>query len=145
MNSSLSAVPVLFLLSAGAAATPTVNGDTISWPDDGWYQVQDEQTYTEVCGGTRSCTVTPGSYVVINHSTGERFKDITVDGGNPLPAPEGLRISVYSNTAAEVFWNRASTPGLHYEISLDGEPLGASDQGRMHEPLVIVIDPLSLR
>jgi hypothetical protein len=64
-------------------AAPTVTDLTISWPDDGWYQVQDQATYTEVCGGGRSCSVEPGTYVVINHSTGERFNDIKVvgDGG----------------------------------------------------------------
>lgn len=65
----------------------TVAGNTISWPNDGWYQVQDEITYTEVCGGGLSCTVSPGNYVVINHSTGERFEGIEVTGSSQPNLP----------------------------------------------------------
>jgi len=71
----------LLLLSAvtvPAFAAPVVSGNEISWPNDGWYQVQDKSDYSSVCEGGRSCTVDNGTYVVINHSTGERFEDITV-------------------------------------------------------------------
>jgi len=62
----------------------SVTGNVLSWPDDGWYQVQDETNYAEICGGTRSCTVSPGSYVVINHTSGQRFDGIEVtDSGTP--------------------------------------------------------------
>jgi hypothetical protein len=71
----------------GPTSTVTVTGNTISWPDDGWYQVQDQTTYTEVCGGGRTCEVEVGSYVVINHSTGERFNDIKVNGGSEVEEP----------------------------------------------------------
>jgi YD repeat-containing protein len=48
----------------------TVSGRTISWPDDGWYQVQTDNGRTTVCEGGRSCTVpSAGTYKVINHST----------------------------------------------------------------------------
>lgn len=66
--------------NGGNVSEVEVNGVTISWPDDGWYQVQDEATYAEVCGGGSSCDVEPGSYVVINHSTGERFGSVVVGG-----------------------------------------------------------------
>jgi hypothetical protein len=81
MNKKLLLGAALFFVSNVVSATPTVDGTTISWPDDGWYQVQDVATYSEVCAGGRSCSVAPGAYVVINHSTGERFRDIEVVGG----------------------------------------------------------------
>ena len=56
----------------------TVNGSTISWPDDGWYQVQNIDTFESVCEGGTSCDVAAGNYVVINHSTGERFEGLSV-------------------------------------------------------------------
>lgn len=58
-----------------------VDGDTISWPDDGWYQVQTSTDFVSICEGGRSCTVEPGNYIVINHTTGERFVDIEVSAG----------------------------------------------------------------
>ena len=45
---------------------------TIVWPDDDYYQVQNAGTLAEVCNGGPECPVVPGSYVVINHTTGER-------------------------------------------------------------------------
>ena len=46
------------------------------------------------------------------------------DPGSPtqpvLAAPAGLRASVYSSTAAELFWDRASSFGLQYEVRRDG-------------------------
>jgi len=70
---------LVFLLSATSAmAKPNVSGNTITWPDDGWYQVQDADTYRSVCGGGSSCSVEPGNYIVINHTTGERFENIQV-------------------------------------------------------------------
>ncbi|NND93100.1 MAG: hypothetical protein HKN42_19745, partial [Granulosicoccus sp.] len=41
-----------------------------------------------------------------------------------LPAPAGLRASVYSSTAAELFWNLSTTPGVSYDISRNGTLLG---------------------
>jgi len=49
-----------------------VNGNTIAWPDDGWYEVQSVGDYSSVCQGGRYCVVLPGDYVVINHDTGTR-------------------------------------------------------------------------
>ena len=67
-------------LSATASGV-RVEGNSISWPDDGWYQVQDADTYATVCEGGRSCDVSAGNYVVINHTTGERFQDVLVGSG----------------------------------------------------------------
>jgi len=67
-------------LTNPAWAQPTVSGNLISWPDDGWYQVQDASTYLEVCAGGQQCQVAPGTYIVINHSTGNRWESIEVEG-----------------------------------------------------------------
>ncbi len=70
---SLAALPTSLL------ASPTVDGGTISWPDDGWYQVQVTGDFTsDVCQGGRSCDAGPGSYTVINLTTGERWENVVV-------------------------------------------------------------------
>gem|GEM_PF-1676443 len=53
-------------------------------------------------------------------------------GGERAPidspaAPTGLRGTVYSASAAELFWDRSTPPGLSYEVLRDGELLGATD------------------
>ena len=55
-----------------------IDGNTINWADNGWYQVQDATTYESLCEGGRSCEVVDGSYIVINHTTGKRFEGIQV-------------------------------------------------------------------
>ena len=45
-----------------------------------------------------------------------------VSGGGPA-APTGLRADVYSRTAAEIFWDRSTAPGLTYEVRRDGAAL----------------------
>lgn len=71
----------LAALSVGTAiAAPTITGNVISWPDDGWYQVQDAYDYTSYCEGGRSCEVTAGTYNVINLTTGQRFEFLEVTG-----------------------------------------------------------------
>lgn len=72
--------------AAGSSAhtgTVSVDGRRISWPDDGWYQVQDANSYETVCEGGSSCEAEPGAYRVINHSTGERFENVVVAATNP--------------------------------------------------------------
>jgi len=84
----LQGVGVSSLLVAHAVAAPVVTGNEISWPDDGWYQVQDSTDYTSICEGGRSCTVEPGVYTVINHSTGERFRSIRVVASETPDTPD---------------------------------------------------------
>ena len=69
------------------AEAVSVQGNTLSWPDDGWYQVQSASTYESICQGGLSCTVDAGTYIVINHTTGERFTDIVVSGGPDVEVP----------------------------------------------------------
>lgn len=68
-------------------ATPTVEGNVITWTEEGWHQVQLQSTYESICNGGRQCTVPNGVYTVINHGTGERFMNIAVPNGVTSDAP----------------------------------------------------------
>ncbi len=81
-----------------------VSGNTISWPDDGWYQVQDARSYESLCQGNRSCVVPPGEYIVINHTTGERHTGILVaDSDNPQTEPAEINRDNYLEMLTQVF------------------------------------------
>lgn len=74
---------------------------------------------------------------------------------DPLAAPSNLRQNVYSETAAELFWNRADMPGLRYEITRDGARIATTDgtsyydalltAGREFRYSVIAIDAAGIR
>jgi len=71
---------------------PMVVGNVLSWPSDGWWQVQTTTDYREVCStsshGT-SCILPDGSYQVINHTTGDRYPNIIVPQNmSPRSDPE---------------------------------------------------------
>lgn len=73
--------------------TPVVSGNTISVADDGWYQFQNSNTFEENCAGTFECTVPAGSYIVINHSTGQRWESVLVTvQTSGIPLADGLTI-----------------------------------------------------
>lgn len=79
-------------------AMPTVSGNTISWTDDDWYQVQDPVSFESLCEGRLACTVEPGVYNVINLTTGERFTDVLVAvAGGEAFSVEGMTISWSGN------------------------------------------------
>lgn len=61
-----------------------VIGNRILWPDDGWYQVQDAETFDVICAGTSFCDVDDGTYIVVNHTTGQRYENVIV-GDNVSP------------------------------------------------------------
>jgi len=42
-------------------------------------------------------------------------------------SPAQLRSNVYSSTSAELFWARPVTPGLHYEVRVDGHFVAITD------------------
>lgn len=65
-----------------------IDGNVISWPDDGWYQVQRLQDYSTVCEGGRSCTVDPGRYIVINHTSGQRYEDVLIKSEDSAVTPD---------------------------------------------------------
>lgn len=87
MKRMLVASTAFFVSSSLSYAAPTVTDTTISWPDNGWYQVQNADTYDSICGGTGFCDVEPGIYNVINHTTGERFENIVVGLSNEEAGP----------------------------------------------------------
>ena len=96
------------LFAGGAHAMPTVSGTTISWPDDGWYQVQTADGSSSVCSGGRSCDVEPGTYLVINHTTGQRFADVTVSGAADA-APTGITVSASTISWPDDGWYQLQT------------------------------------
>ncbi len=115
------------LASAGCAyAAPTVNGLIISWPDDGWYQVQNAQSYESLCEGGRSCEVPAGLYNVINLSTGQRFEGIEVasTGGDNGGGNLGGSDDVYPAT---INIDTATAPTVNeLPWSFNGEPVTGS-------------------
>jgi|GEM_PF-1557210 hypothetical protein len=79
------------------AAEPSLAGSTISWPDDGWYQVQDSETFESICEGGSSCDVESGVFIVINHTTGQRWwmesEVVGMGGSSAEPMVVGSTIS----------------------------------------------------
>jgi len=78
------------VVSGNAVTSVVADGNTIRWPNDGWYQVQNADTFASICEGGTECQVAPGNYVVINHSTAQRLT-LSVGGnsssGNSAAAP----------------------------------------------------------
>ena len=74
-----------FIYAGELSAAPSVSGSTISVPDDGWYQFQSADDFSTICEGVTSCTVSPGSYTVINHTSGERFENVMVSADTSIP------------------------------------------------------------
>ncbi|MBX2882674.1 MAG: hypothetical protein KTR32_22175 [Granulosicoccus sp.] len=75
------AVALLFasaFASQSLLAEPLIVDDTISWPDDGWYEVQSALDYTTICEGGTECQVARGLYNVINHTSGDRWERLYV-------------------------------------------------------------------
>ena len=84
-NSFFLSVAALTLASiATVQAAPTLDGMTLHLPDNGWYQVQNSDTYEQVCAGVRTCDIEAGTYTAINHTTGERFENIVVSSAPPV-------------------------------------------------------------
>ncbi len=130
---------------------PTVSGNTISWPDDGWYQVQrvSEEGIIEVCAGVRFCEVPNGTYIVINHDTGERFEPIEVNGDAP---ESGVMVSGNTISWPNDGWYQvqAVTDTGIVEVCAGTEfcevPNGTyivinHDTGERFEPIVVNTDP----
>ena len=44
-----------------------------------------------------------------------------------LAAPANLRVEAYSESAVELFWDLAVTPGLRYEVERDGRTVGTTN------------------
>ena len=92
--------------------------EVISLPDDGWYQVQNAVTFESICEGVTTCTLEPGRYIVINHSTGERRETTiptrttsvtepsapTVPGSNAFPPYSDFKIDEGTITFTAPGW-----------------------------------------
>jgi len=61
-----------------SSSSPFVQGNSLVFPDDGYYQVQTADGSRNICEGRRSCDVANGSYLVINHTSGARFNNVLV-------------------------------------------------------------------
>lgn len=107
---------LLFLHSIAAQSAPTVSGNTLSWPDDGWYQVQDKSTYAEVCAGGRSCTVSPGTYTVINHSKDLRFENIVVSGSSGRSSTATVNVTGNTISWPDDGWYQVQRPSDYSEV-----------------------------
>ncbi len=62
-----------------------ISSNTISWPVDGWYEVQCASSFNTVSEGGTPATLDPGTYNVINHTTGVRFENVIVGEANEEP------------------------------------------------------------
>lgn len=103
-----------------------VDRGVIVWPNDGWYQVQSAENYQTFCEGGISCAVPKGTYNVINLTNGKRCERIHVStGGTTIDArpaaPINTNISVYSVTAAEIFWSHSESDIVLTEVYRDNE------------------------
>ena len=65
----------------------------------------------------------PASVSVVG---GDRDGAVGAGGGRP-PPPANLSSSVYSSSAAEVFWDRSNQRGLSYEVLRNGQAVATTD------------------
>ena len=102
-------------------------GDATSFFDDG---LEPGRTYAyDVQASDFQGGVSPITRVTLTTRGGEGGDQ---GGGTPpetgpVRAPAGLRATVYSVSAAELFWERRPAPGPAYEVSRDGAVLGTTD------------------
>lgn len=105
-NGALSATLAANLNRSSSDNVINVEGNKISWPDDGWYEVQSATSHNTMHEGGRSAEMPSGSYHVINHTTGERFKDIQIGpAATTATSPEPS-----NNSAIKVDGNKISWP-----------------------------------
>lgn len=71
-------------VSTRTASFLIISGSTLSFPDDGWYQVQDSETYDSLCNGLSRCSVEDGTYNIINHTTGQRWDTVPVSSSSNI-------------------------------------------------------------
>jgi len=78
--------------TAGASGEPveysdgvSVSGNTISWQESGWHQVQSKTDFATLCEGGTECEVPDGTYIVINHDAPYRVDNVFVSAGGSTP------------------------------------------------------------
>lgn len=135
INHSLGLRAEVNVSSGGDGVFPngiTLIGDILAWPNDGWYQVQNAQTYAAICNGGTECQVVPGSYIVINHSLGVR-SNIDVPGDVPdtreVPRPDVIKLLGYSCTQEEFFFEEpaAAENIVSIEVMRNGVVIGTTE------------------
>lgn len=115
---------------ASQSDTISVSGTTISWPDDGVYQVLRADDNTVACSGGTSCVVEPGIYTVINLTTGQRFENIETSEGANTSTPPATTESPTNQTPD------AQTPGE--------QPPGETTTPEEPPPVELPAGPLSI-
>lgn len=103
------------VIVSGSPTEIEVEGNRIVLPDDGWYQVQHGQTYKSICEGATYCDVQPGSYIVINHTTQQRFEPVYVLAEEPVVLPAPL-VPINDNATSQASF----TPGSSHYWQLQG-------------------------
>ena len=53
---------------------------TLTWSQPGWYQVQRESDFGSVCESSGFCELEPGIYQIVNHHTGQKWRNFVVPG-----------------------------------------------------------------
>jgi len=85
-----------------------IDGNAINFTADGWFQVQDQDTYQTLCEGTSSCELSNGYYQVTNHSTGQRWMDVFIEGSTGVePTINSGNYRAIVKQALEVFSGQA--------------------------------------
>ena len=109
---SILALGILACVSHPVFAMPSVSGNRITWNEDGWYQVQRMSTFESLCEGGSFCVVDDGAYIVINHTTGQRYENVIVSGGGSvneaggdIAASDGSGNSVVSVVDQLISWS----------------------------------------
>ena len=134
----LSAFAVLLCsVATSAIASPTVTGNFVSWPDDGWYELQTAGTYETLCEGGRGCEVDPGIYTVINHHTAERFTNVIVTSAHDAssnPAPT-TNIASVASTGATSSQRDGDDAFFSAGVTADGERFTDNGDGSFRDNL----------
>jgi len=157
------AISVCVATPLSASSLPTVVGNTISWSEAGWYQVQNANTYATICEGGMSCVVDPGQYTVINHTNQSRYDNIHVAGEAAGHAISDSHIVVSGNRISwpDNGWYQVQTtddyrtlceggafcdvePGRYQVINLTtGKRYDSIIVESGHDPLTPSIEPVS--
>jgi len=127
-----------------------INGNTVTFIEPGWFQIQRQDNYQTVCEGFGPCVVDNGLYQVINLTTGERWMDVTVDGDSDNDAvinADNYRdivkqaFEVYSGQAFDdrlslfpYFLNSDVTGNSRIPLTLDCDNGGTHDQNLLLTP-----------
>ncbi len=124
------------IITIAALAALSLNSYAVEYtPDtDVDYDIihmHDTTTWAKVCESFDGvCDVPEGTYQVKlldrNWNELDLLRDVIVRDDVVVTAPANLWADVYSASAIELFWDRADTLGLVYQVSRNGTPIGES-------------------